>query len=766
MSVRVHVMGALGATNSEFQAALKEIGGNCDGAQPFRMGSSGAWVWANASVWQVGGEEIEKALCTLNVPALRVTSSDGVLWMLTLTGGGRELFRGVHHFTLVGSEPCDPEHSEPERDDEFPDDEIDEVAGINRFIPELQFLWDAEEEARIKKEIADEQADEVEGLDDYTDYGVQLPGTIIADMKRQPHNASYVALKAHGMQIVDALEQFGFKFDRSEMYKLLTVGPLTSREQESDVGNMPRFLESLGIQGVFAESSEDCEGGAGDVATATASIDNENDEDDQPINQAEFPPGELFAKLDPLLQVSSPREIADGPVNVGRYGALFHLLAHMLAENPITVVRLHLPQGHELDLNEWLNKLDNLEIRKNGLESEYAFTTNWWFKACEPEELESNSLSESFRVLPEGALVEMVFLVDGLTEKCHRYSGQVKERCLRLDHAYPQIGVDVLKEAVDLLSHCFGSQSIELRPEEEDIVRHNYQRSTGNVARIRNGKIMPQYGSRDVVIQTLLFERFDQGGPWDIAAGRRNEEAEWELYKQVVSGNYEGDDEEEELDEKSAEEVARFEEMMQQLSNAAEQMQEAAKVPQTAELLYKGRTGGFYRASLADLEHISPEQLKQIDEPVAALGFQFVVDSVGDVDQQQEISRLYIGPQAVALHGRRKQNNEFGWAPVSNGAVLVDFSGGTTEFHSHFEDGSIFVTTTVEAVKSKPEQGIYVRSYEDVSLDVLWNKHRDGIQRFQDHRNTTPVDHSQFADATQLLKRMDNLFVRFLELEV
>ena len=66
-------------------------------------------------------------------------------------------------------------------------------------------------------------------------------------------------------------------------------------------------------------------------------------------------------------------------------------------------------------------------------------------------------------------------------------------------------------------------------------MRRNYQRSQGEVAKIRNGKMMPQYGSRGGVVQTLLFERFEDRGPWDIAGARKLVEADWDIYEQIVN---------------------------------------------------------------------------------------------------------------------------------------------------------------------------------------------------------------------------------------
>ena len=309
MAMRVHVFGAYGATEAEFRAALDRIGDEDSGCGRFRFGSSGKWRWANASVWHVAGSDIDDALSSLSVPALRVTSSDGVLWMLTLTGAGKERFHGVHHFTCVGAEPQAPAESEDDDDEDFPDDELEVIAGINKFVPELQFLWDAEEEALVKKQQAEEAEATVEGLDEYTDYGVVLPETVIEEMKRQPKQASHTAFMAHGEQIVEALGEFGFEFDRAVMLKLLTVGPLTDREDDSDVGNMPRFLRTLGIDGVFCEESEADEEPADDEGE-------EEEHEDEGVDWSQYPPGELFQKVDPLLAECPMTEISGGPVTV------------------------------------------------------------------------------------------------------------------------------------------------------------------------------------------------------------------------------------------------------------------------------------------------------------------------------------------------------------------------------------------------------------------------------------------------------------------
>ena len=759
MSVRIHVVGAYGSLEAEFRAALDSIGDDGNGSQRFHVGSSGKWIWANASVWHVAGAEIDDALSSLSVPALRVTSSDAVLWMLTLTRAGRRRFHGVHHFTLVGADPPQREPHQESHDEDFPDDELEEVAGINRFIPELEFLWDAEEEARLKKEYAEEEAETVEGLDDYTDYGVKLPVAAIDEMKRHPHRAYYAAFMAHGPQIVEALHDFGFEFDRAAMLELLTVGPLTDLESDSDIGNMPGFLRALGNDGVFEEPE----------ANEERSVDEGPEEDDQGavLNSSKYPPGELFEKVEPLLAECELTEIAGGPVKVNHV-AMLHLLAHLCAENPTNTVLVE----HQSEPNTSWENLPELEVRQTGSQWRFCFATpmHWWHHVTDREELESNDIADALGTPPDGARIQLTFVVDGLAEMCHRYAGVYRDKCLQLERAYPAVTAAVLGDALNLVDQIFDSRSIAFTSsDEESAVRSNYQRSQGDVPRIRDGKIMPTVGTRDGVIQTLLFERFEDRGPWDIAGARKLVEDGWELYNQITSPDDDDDtvddDDDEPLDEESSKELERFNNMLQSMSEAVERVNEAKVVPHGEEVVYEGRTGKFLRSSMSDLEHVDQGRLEEHDATMDSFGFRRIGDFVGDADQRQEITRCYVGQQALALHGHRNEDNQFGWADVSNGAVLVDFSQGTVEFHTHFENGMTLVTTSIDATHSKPEVGVYVRAYEDVAATKLWEKHLDGINRFKEHRSTVPIDHSVFSEAARFLATMDELFCRFMDLE-
>ena len=285
-------------------------------------------------------------------------------------------------------------------------------------------------------------------------------------------------------------------------------------------------------------------------------------------------------------------------------------------------------------------------------------------------------------------------------------------------------------------------------------MRRNYEQSEGEPARIRNSKILPEVGSRLIVAQTLLFERFENLGPWDLAGARASAEADWAAF------NLQAECSAEEISFSDPSEVA---EDIAALTDRVQRMNTANAVPHSDEVVYEGSTGRFLSASMSDLKHVSQDRLQEHDHSMTALGLRCIGDFVADADQQQQITRCYGGHgAAIALHGHRHEDNLFGWSEVSDGAFLLDFSEGHSEFHTHFEDGTLLVTVSIDAALSKPNVGIYCRSYEGVGVSQLWERHLDGISRFQTHRDTLPVDHTQFAEAEPFLALMDEFCRRML----
>lgn len=748
MSIRIHVCGAFGATDSEFRKSLDSIGNDGQGSSLFRIGSSGQWKWAHASVWNVDGDKIDAALSSLSVPSLRVTSSDSVLWMLTVTQAGRDTFRGVHFFTQIGQTPQDHSPQQESEDNDFPDDEPDEIAGISRFIPELQFLWDADEEARVKAEVSQVEAI-VPALSEYAWYGVELPATVIEAIKQEPTQAWHTAFMAHGLQIVTALSDFGFEFDHDVLVDLLTIGPLNDIEKNSDIGNLPRFLQALGIEGVFGTVNED----------VLNIVIEEKRCQDAPLHWSNHPPGPFFQKIESLIAECPMTEIGGGTVRVS-HAARLHLLTHLMAENPITSVLIAYPDTDTRPTGFW-NNLSALEVRETERHWQFCFeASHWWHRVAEEKELESNALTLSIGNPPDGTRVELTFITEGLSERCHRYAGRFHKQQLEIDQTYPQLTAVTLNDALSLIKQTFGMEPILLTSEQEvKAVRHNYLRSQGEPPRIRNGKIKPECGSRGNVIQTLLFERFNDNGAWDISGARERNEDDWKAFEETFLT----DDEDLVYEKDCCEASAAISDFEQKIFDAVATLNETKSVPHSNEVLFDGRTGKFFKASMSQLPHISKDSLDEHDAAMAAIGFQSIADAVGDVDHRQEITRCYAGHHlSVSLLSHRNANNQFDWAATSYGAISVDFSKGTTEFHTHFENGMTLATTSLDAARSKPDVGIYIRSYEDLPIAELWEKHLDGVHRFVNHFQTTPFDHTDFGNPVRFLTFLDSLLCRVM----
>ena len=76
--------------------------------------------------------------------------------------------------------------------------------------------------------------------------------------------------------------------------------------------------------------------------------------------------------------------------------------------------------------------------------------------------------------------------------------------------------------------------------------------------------------------------------------------------------------------------------------------------------------------------------------------------------------------------------------------IVIEWGKARPEFWTRFESGDILTTNTsnfLDLVKCYPKKGLYYRTYHDRPLRQVLKKHREGIQRFEDHKQTQPVEH-------------------------
>lgn len=752
MAHRIHVVAVLSPTDFNLEQALLSLRmqeqSHCS---PFRFGSSGNWQWATASVWHVGGDEIDRVLATLECVALRTTTSDGVLWTLTVTGESCDTFRGVHFFTSVGSTDWDVvayKVGDDEVDSDFPENEPDEVAGIDRDDSELQFLWDNAEAEVIESQLLAKAARETPWRE-YLDYGVVFPEETLRQMEELPSLAAQrMAFYAHGEQIADVLAMRGVTFDRDAMVHLLTVGPLTEWERESDFGNLFRFLSLLGINGVIDEPL---------TALPEATVEPKA----SGVDWSKYNGTEHLDAVRALTEGRELKPIGGGPIEL-KFTDIVHLLTvanFCDADDGAVMIRLQFATD-DVELAEaWTNVGQRgIDFERAGRRCTIALKPMpFWLRVEDHSEFARHSVVNALATLPEGVEVELVHSVAGTSDGCHRYRGTIHNCGIQLISAHPQLTTSDIRDVLALRELTLGSTAIPIDNAEEELrIREAYYDETGDKARIRNGRIKTD-GGRNAVVRCKFVTQFIDRGPWDIAGAERRRLAVAAELDAILNGSNKSCDAEEMLDPAATAEAAAW---AARLEEMAKRMQLAKMVPRTDEVIFDGKVSRYFHAPILALEQVTSEEIADKDQQFAALGFAWVCDSASE-KFGETISRSYAGvSNAIAMYERRTASNSHS---INGDGHVLDLSNGMHEFQTHFQDGSTLVTNDIDSAKSIPKKRVFVRIYEGLTVAELWTKHLDGVDRLIGKRKTMPRDHQDFQTPSAFARIVDELIHRYLK---
>jgi hypothetical protein len=515
----------------------------------------------------------------------------------------------------------------------------------------------------------------------------------------------------------------------------------------------------LGVTGVFEEPLED-------EVTNQAVPKNKDIDAPFPLDVARYPTGLLAKKFSALLAQFPLTEIKGGNVLVAHLG-LLHLLSHLMSSEPAASLCIHVPTS-TFQPNCFWEHGEDLEVAHNGEDWRFYWNSPsyTWMALSSPEDF---FLAKTLPKTPEGTSWELDLSVDGLREKMHRYAGTYQKGCWSVEQSYPAISAVQLSGAVALME-CVSDNRPPLplfNDDEARALRRNVLRAHDEPARIRNGKIQKWPGTEKTIVQTLLFERYRDNGPWDVRVANDLYEKSWQEFAELIDV-----DDFEETDDnldaivsghEESHEIGDLKGAFNQMKAMHNAMEENKAVPHRNKVAYKGITGAFCEADLTELPEVTPSRLAKFDADMQSLGLSAVGDFVSDANKRHSIARCYAGNQhAVAIISHRKENNKIGWMSEGREIFSVDFSNGTVEFQTDFEDGSCLTTSSIDAAHSIPERGICIRSYEDLSILELWKKHQAGILCFQKHRQTQPVDHLQLRDHSAFLARIDKLFGKLL----
>jgi len=271
---------------------------------PVDLREDGKWLWTAFSVWGVSAVKLKHCLQIVSAPTILVTSEDGCRWHLKIFRGSEQLVSLCHEFRyLSATESIDEDFEEETLEDDLV------VAGVARFdndFDQLTFLWDEEEAARIVAEEKNEIAGFVAGqqiIKEQTELGMRLPDGLSQKLrsKTSPQKACWLLLEWQCKTIDDTLSQLGVSFDQERLAACFDPAVFSDEEADSDLGNMPRLVQTLGMTSAFAKVS----GGSGDQLPEDSDIpelddqqqncqfdnkqefqDDEWDEDDDPEDDA------------------------------------------------------------------------------------------------------------------------------------------------------------------------------------------------------------------------------------------------------------------------------------------------------------------------------------------------------------------------------------------------------------------------------------------------------------------------------------------------
>jgi hypothetical protein len=426
MSVRLHVAAARDVTREQFVEAFARKFGDRWGE--VQTSSDNGWHWFTASVWGVAGGDLDEALAALPGPALRVTTEDACRWYLILRAPGQEAHVLCHQFSDL------PRGDADENADDAPDP--------------LAFLRDPES---VNLKPLPEPCDEIR--ERFRDLGRPLPDDLIESLRGFGYTRIQRALQQHfAQETVDALERCGVPHDRDEVVGCLTGATVDEKEYHDDIGNLPRFLVALGLEGEWRQTLE-------------LQLNPPEDEACEPA-----PPPDPREKIDAIASRAgemTPVPVRDGPAIVPLDRAI-HVadVAWYCGEWVQAAWTLDLPPGGAAGFG--LQSAGDTYVVIGGERVEVGE------EAVIPchQHVDRSPLSAALQALPDGTRIDLVTVgQEPMDEKAEaarmRFAGTVECGAWRIEAAWPEAPREAIEAAVDLTVAAEAGGGLTARDEAE-----------------------------------------------------------------------------------------------------------------------------------------------------------------------------------------------------------------------------------------------------------------------------------------------------------
>ena len=406
------------------------------------------------------------------------------------------------------------------------------------------------------------------------------------------------------------------------------------------------------------------------------------------------------------MSEASLHAITGGPVSlpVTSLGDLFRIVWFTNTHTTL-VLRIRPPEGDQVPLS--FIDLPYVEWTHND--------GNWYLATREPQLLIMGDrrgndfpLDQMLKQLPTGTELEMLTASGDIESGNQRYLGRIENGSWLIEHSSIELSAADLQEAlqVSALSHNDEPIPIPLNERERTMALIDEESLFDHEPITETEKGFEYAGDlREWLLRIVFRARFQNRNVWDVDAHAEAVREQTEQLEMAFAGIF---------------------------------PQETQAETNTGVLLYEG-VRRYFEADLGTSGMTDPQWLKRSEGQLADVGFALI----GDLSCENVpglIIAAYAGPGDCHAH-------------IPKGPM-----GHSLEFFTVFDDDSSLTTNDGTSEASYPKRGIYFRSYDDLSVEALLAKHRDGIERFQRHKQTAPTEHR--GDLVQAAPQLDEYMNR------
>jgi hypothetical protein len=666
MATRALIVAARNTTAAEYQAAFPDLGG--------APSENDGWTWGVYSLWAVDPSKLEPE--ALSGPVMIITTSDDSVWFL------RAYRRDSEPFGMA-------------------------------FFHELLELEDLDEDSDFRELLVN--------LYDMVEEQLWPPPSVrqLKDLPTQQALPSFLGLQAEAT--AEALTRLSVPHDRQALLACLDGGSVTDEELESPVGNLPCFLESIGLTAaaqMFRAEEEPEE----DLDDSEVEAEDSDDE----LSEAAQTLATVLTKTSQIEAVPMTESVSLPAQDL----YLVWLLAWFcdMYTDPALTVRLPgnatvswprtpIPRSDEEELDEeeyaWQLCIEESEGRHLiGGRWGSVWRCERWLK----------SFGRAIAGLPDGTEVTIHAATSEKTETpepgTQVYQGHITNGELMITATFPAVSPDALQTALALAS--------QVENKEEPVIAVSEAEAKAVIAAAeRSGLFFPlpkmdglsvSYEQNKEGLVSLFFrERFR--GIWPVEAAEEEEAAE-------------------------ADQIAKLSRQIGAGLGAA--MPGGAKADQV-ELVHEGRFSRFRRATSTELEGSKLDDLSNtLDSQLEAHRNRFYTEILGETPEPA-MAEPEEEESAVAVEKVMQELQSIGFAHLGD-LICESFAGVVircfgrdgdiyacvmlpmlgppmVELYTVLEDETSLTTTTNPDIQDLPHREIYYHSLPDASVQELLDAH-------------------------------------------